>query len=332
MNRRDFLHRSILIGAGFSFLPSFPLNIMNVNATQTGSRIIEITNPAVREKGSFNQDVLENTLDEGLAALYKTDEPEQVWKQLFSTKDVVGVKVNCLSGNHGSSHLELVEVIIEKLKKSGIPAGNIIIWDRLNKDLESAGYRINWKNRNKVQCYGNDIAEYDNRLCLNGSVGSLISRTLTQTCSAIINVPVLKDHGIVGITLSMKNFFGAIHNPNKYHGKNGNPYIADLYQMNLIRQKSRLIICDALDAQYEGGPPFKPQWTWPFNGLLIGVDGVALDRVGWHIIENKRKAAGFPDLTTVGRKPEYILTAGSLGIGQSDLDKIDRQIINRNKS
>ena len=281
----------------------------------------------VRGKNSFSQSVIEKMLDEGIAALYRTNEPEKIWKQLFSRNEVVGVKVNCLSGSHGSSHPVLVEAIIEKLRHVGIEPGNIIIWDRLNQDLESAGYRINRKDKNKIRCYGNDIAGYDDRLYINGSVGSLISRTLIQTCSAIINVPVLKDHGIVGITLSMKNFFGAIHNPNKYHSKNGNPYIADLYQINLIRQKTRLTICDALDAQYEGGPPFKPQWTWPFNGLLIGVDGVALDRVGWQIIENKRKEKDFPDLATVGRKPEYILTAGQKGIGQSDLSKINWQKI-----
>ena len=327
MNRRDFIHRSFLIGAGFSFLPSFPLGIYDLNATTGASSVIEVTNSMVREKNTFSQSVIEKMLDEGIAALYRTNEPEKIWKQLFSRNEVVGVKVNCLSGSHGSSHPVLVEAIIEKLRHVGIEPGNIIIWDRLNQDLESAGYRINWKDKNKIRCYGNDIADYDNRLYLNGSVGSLISRTLIQTCSAIINVPVLKDHGIVGITLSMKNFFGAIHNPNKYHSKNGNPYIADLYQINLIRQKTRLTICDALDAQYEGGPPFKPQWTWPFNGLLIGVDGVALDRVGWQIIESKRKEKDFPDLATVGRKPEYILTAGQKGIGQSDLSKINWQKI-----
>ena len=327
MNRRDFIHRSFLIGAGFSFLPSLPLGIYDLNATTGASSVIEVTNSMVREKNTFSQSVIEKMLDEGIAALYRTNEPEKIWKQLFSRNEVVGIKVNCLSGSHGSSHPVLVEAIIEKLKQTGIEPGNIIIWDRLNQDLESAGYRINWKDKNKIRCYGNDIAGYDDRLYINGSVGSLISRTLIQTCSAIINVPVLKDHGIVGITLSMKNFFGAIHNPNKYHSKNGNPYIADLYQINLIRQKTRLTICDALDAQYEGGPPFKPQWTWPFNGLLIGVDGVALDRVGWQIIENKRKEKDFPDLATVGRKPEYILTAGQKGIGQSDLSKINWQKI-----
>jgi uncharacterized protein (DUF362 family) len=327
MNRREFLHRSFIIGAGFSFLPSLPWEIHNLNSTQGASNVVEITNSMVRGKNSFSQSVIEKMLDEGIAALYRTNEPEKIWKQLFSRNEVVGIKVNCLSGSHCSSHPVLVEAIIEKLKQTGIEPGNIIIWDRLNQDLESAGYRINWKDKNKIRCYGNDIAGYDDRLYINGSVGSLISRTLIQTCSAIINVPVLKDHGIVGITLSMKNFFGAIHNPNKYHSKNGNPYIADLYQINLIRQKTRLTICDALDAQYEGGPPFKPQWTWPFNGLLIGVDGVALDRVGWQIIENKRKEKDFPDLATVGRKPEYILTAGQKGIGQSDLSKINWQKI-----
>jgi len=52
-------------------------------------------------------------------------------------------------------------------------------------------------------------------LAIYGSVGSLLSTTLTRTCDAVVNLPVLKDHGIVGVTMALKNLFGAIHNPNK---------------------------------------------------------------------------------------------------------------------
>ena len=124
---------------------------------------------------------------------------------------------------------------------------------------------------------------------VNGSIASLLSRTLTRICDAVINIPVLKDHGIAGVTIALKNFFGAIHNPNKYHEKLGDPYIADLWLVPVIRQKTKLIICDALTAQYEGGPPYKPQWIWNFNSILVGKDPVALDYVGWDIIERKRK-------------------------------------------
>jgi uncharacterized protein (DUF362 family) len=262
-------------------------------------------------------------LDTSIEELYQTESVQSVWNNLFSKSDVVGIKVNCLSGQQASTHRELVTAITERLLKAGVKPGQIIIWDRLNKDLESAGYPLNWKNKNKVLCFGNDVAGYDSNLFINGSVGSLITRTLTQHCTAVINLPVLKDHGIVGVTLSMKNFFGAIHNPNKYHHNAGDPFVADLYELDIIRRKTRLTICDGLVAQYEGGPPFKPQWSWQRNSLLIGIDGVALDRVGWEIIEQKRKEMGKPPLAEIGRKPQYILTAGEKKLGQARLEKIE---------
>jgi uncharacterized protein (DUF362 family) len=327
MKRRDFLHKTVLLGAGFSFLQTPAALGYLLQADPATSRVVQITNHSIRKSDALDTDQIEKMLDEGISHLYQTDHPQKVWNNLFSRRDVVGIKVNCLSGERASSHKVLIEAIIERLRKAGISAGNIVIWDRLNEDLESGGYRLNSKNRNKVLCFGNDAIGYDNDLFINQSVGSLITRTLTQLCTATINVPVLKDHGIVGITLSMKNFFGAIHNPNKYHDNIGNPYVADLYELDIIRRKTRLTICDAIDAQYEGGPPFKPQWTWPLNSLLFALDGVALDRVGWEIIESKRKEMGYPTLKEIGRKPEYILTAGKKNLGQSDLQKIDWQQI-----
>ena len=327
MKRRDFVRKSLLIGAGFSFLPASRFFSPELLTMPPTSRVVEINSPRVRSGLSFNSAILEQMLDQGLGNLYQNENPQQIWNNLFSKKDVVGIKVNCLSGEKASSHILLVEMIIDRLKKCGIPPYNIIIWDRMNQDLESAGFDINQKNQSQVRCFGNDAIGFTDRLYVNGSVGSLITRTLTDLCTAVINVPVLKDHGIVGVTLSMKNFFGAIHNPNKYHHQAGNPYVADLYEIPLIRQKTRLTICDALDAQYEGGPPFKPQWTWPMNSLLLALDGVALDRVGWEIIENKRKEMNRPPLKETGREPEYIRTAGKKNLGQSDLSLIDHQRI-----
>ena len=90
---------------------------------------------------------------------------------------------------------------------------------------------------------------------------------LAEKCTAIINVPVLKDHDLAGVTMAMKNFYGAIHNPNKYHDNNCNPYIAELNTSPIIKDKTRLIVCDALLAQYNGGPAFKPQYTWNYGGF-----------------------------------------------------------------
>lgn len=249
------------------------------------------------------------------------------WKKLVSRQDVVGLKVNALAGAGLSTHRELVDAICERLQQAGVRAENIIIWDRLNRDLERAGYSIHL-NGARPRCYGNDVAGYSEEIYEHGQVGSRLSRIVTERCTALINVPILKDHGIVGVSVGMKNFFGAIDNPNKYHDAVGDPYVADVNMLAPIRNKLRLIICDALTAQYEGGPPFMEQWSWPLNSLLLSTDMVAIDRIGWEIIENKRKEAGRPPLKQAGREPRYIITAGDadhqLGVAERDRIRLQR--------
>jgi uncharacterized protein (DUF362 family) len=252
------------------------------------------------------QDGILKILDRALQAFYGQENPGEAWKQVARPGEVIGLKVNCLAGRGISTHPQLVEAICERLQQAGFRA--IVIWDRLNADLESAGFKIA-DGRSAVRCYGNDTAGYEQELEVFGNVGSLLSTTLTRTCDAVINLPVLKDHGITGITGALKNMFGAIHNPNKYHLTVGDPYVADVNMLPPIRRKVRLTICDAITAQYEGGPSFMPQWAWPFNGLIVGRDPVALDYTCWQIIEQKRAERGLEPLQRLKRAPGYIATA-----------------------
>ena len=173
---------------------------------------------------------------------------------------------------------------------------------------------------------GNDTSGYEDELSVFGSAGSLLSRTLTRRCDSIINLPVLKDHGIVGVTMALKNLFGAIHNPNKYHLKAGDPYVADINAMPEVRRKLGLTICDALTAQCEGGPSFMPQWGWEQKGLLVARDPVAHDLIGWQLIEQQRAVRGLATLKAAGREPRYIATAAdaSHALGTNDPRAIER--------
>jgi len=289
------------------------------------SRVVIAKSDGVRTSsdGLDSSGVLK-VLDTAVQNFYQADSPRAAWQKVVTPDDVVGLKVNCLGGKGISTSIELVEAVIHHLEEVGVKRNRIIIWDRMNDDLERADYKINYGGSD-VQCYGNDVAGYTEDFLFSGEVGSLVSKTLVEKCTAIINLPILKDHGIVGVTIAMKNFFGAIHNPNKYHGNCGDPYVADLNALPVIRHKVRLTICDALTAQYEGGPPFKPQWAWNYNGLLVGTDPVALDYIGWQIIEQKRREVGMKSLKEVGREPTYIATAADTNhrLGTNDPDKIE---------
>jgi len=125
----------------------------------------------------------------------------------------------------------------------------------------------------------------------------------------LINLPVLKDHDGAGVTLALKNMYGTIHNPNKYHPNGCDPYIADLNMLPEIRSRMKLTICDATTAMYEGGPGFKPEHSWKANSLLVAEDPVALDYTGWQMIERKRAEMGLKTLEAEQRAPHYIATA-----------------------
>jgi uncharacterized protein (DUF362 family) len=290
------------------------------------SRVVVAHEPKLRPAGSgVDSTRLLAMLDRTMQALCGTDSSVEAWKKMVRPGEVIGLKVNCLAGRGISTSLPLVEAVCERLREAGIPAKDIIIWDRLNADLDSAGFRISTQ-QGTIRTLGNDVFGYEEELAVHGSVGSLLCKTLTRACDAVINLPVLKDHGIVGVTMAMKNMFGAIHNPNKYHMEAGNPYVADVCMLEPIRRKLRFTLCDATTAQYEGGPSFMPQWSWRCDGLLASRDPVALDFVGWQMIETRRADKGMRSLTDAGRAPLYIATAADARhrLGTDDPKLIER--------
>jgi uncharacterized protein (DUF362 family) len=247
-------------------------------------------------------------LDRSMQALFDRDHPVEAWRRVVRPGQTVGLKVNTLGGRGVSSNLQLVEAICERLQEAGIQAGDIVVWDRDSEEMEHAGFHLSMGG-NRVQCFGTDRAGYEDDLVAFGSVGSRLSKILTQRTNVLINLPVLKDHDGAGVTIALKNMYGVIHNPNKYHPNGCDPYIADLNMLPEIRTRMRLTICDATTAMYEGGPGYKPEHSWKCNALLVSQDPVALDYIGWQIIERKRAEMGLKTLKGEDRAPNYIATA-----------------------
>jgi uncharacterized protein (DUF362 family) len=322
MKRRQFIFESFLYSGSF-FLPRYS-PLWSQQSKSEKSKVIRVGRSATLQKvKAVNAEQFTELLDDGMRTLFNCDDPIEPWMRLFKKHETIGLKVNCLSGP-GSTNVILVNAISERLQQAGVKKENIIVWDRLSSDLEDGGFKIK-DDRNQIRTIGNDISGFEDELSIFGSAASRISRIVTRECDAVINLPLLKDHSIAGLTMSLKNMFGAIHNPNKYHLNAGDPYIADINAFPEIREKVRLHICDAIEAQYEGGPSFMPHWRWPMGSLLISQDPVALDYTGWKIIDQKRKEMEFASLKDSGREPKYIATAADKkhGLGTNNPMLID---------
>ena len=309
-SRRDFLKKCLTGAAVLGASGRMELlRAAEQEAALAKSRVVIARDAMLRGTGAtVDSRRMLSLLDRAMQSLFDRDNPIETWKKLVHPGETVGLKVNALGGRGLSSNLSLVEAICERLQEAGIQSNDIVVWDRDSDELEHAGFHVS-TSENRVQCFGTDRVDYEQELVTHGSVGSRLSKILTQRCNVLINVPVLKDHDGAGVTIALKNMYGVIHNPNKYHPNGCNPYIADLNMLPEIRTRMRLTICDATTACFEGGPGYKPEYSWKNNGLMVSQDPVALDYTGWQIIERKRAEKGMKPLRELRREPLYIATA-----------------------
>jgi len=271
------------------------------------------------------RDLLCKLLDASMQRLTGAADATAAWRNVFKPKQRVGIKVNTLGL---TTQPAVVDAVVTGLRQGGVPADKILIWDRFDVELVRAGFKLN-KSGSGVQCYGTDAERYggsgyQQQVESSGQIGSCFSRIVAEQVDVLISVPVLKDHNLAGVSLGMKNFFGAIHNPNKYHENNCDPYVADVVSHRYIRPKWRLTVCDATHAQYNAGPGKHPGFAWRFGGLIVSTDVVAADAVAAHLLEQQRRAKGLKSLAEEGRPAKHIRTAGTRGLGEAELAKIER--------
>jgi uncharacterized protein (DUF362 family) len=309
-NRRSFLTNCLAGAVGLAVATSHNSSDAAEPIPQsTTSRVVVAHDPQLRDASAKVDSARDlGLLDHALQNLFGAGEPARSWGRIVHPGQRVGLKVNTLGGAGLSSSVPLVEAICLRLQQAGIRAQDIVIWDRDSAEMERAGFRIRTSG-NQPQCFGTDRVGYEEDLAEFGSVGSRLSKILTQRCDVLINIPVLKDHDGAGVSMALKNMYGVIHNPNKYHPNACNPYIADVNMLPAIRSRQRLVVCDATTACYEGGPAFKPHFSWQPNALIVSQDPVALDYTGWQIIERKRAEKGLESLRAAKREPNYIATA-----------------------
>jgi uncharacterized protein (DUF362 family) len=120
----------------------------------------------------------------------------------------------------------------------------------------------------------------------------------------------------------MKNWYGVIHNPNKYHTNGCDPFITDVARHPFIRNKLRLTVLDGVIAQYHGGPAYRPGSTFELGTVAASTDPVAADLWAWREIEAERAKRGLPTLEAAGRPARFLISAAKAGLGVDDPEKL----------
>ncbi|MBM3334077.1 DUF362 domain-containing protein [Candidatus Sumerlaeota bacterium] len=209
------------------------------------------------------------------------------------------------------THPELIRAIMEGVAAAGIAAEKVRVWDRNSGGIgpaQAAQAAWSWR---------------------PGFDDNSVSLAVAQA-TALINAPGLKSHWLSGLGCALKNWCGAVTRINvfdkgaafSFHGDS----CAEMGMLNAIpaiRDKCRLIVVDALRPLCHGGPLVDPRYLWPYKGLLIGTDPVAVDAVGLKIVQGRRdqvRGGSWP----LSPPPRHIAVAAEkYKLGTADLSQIE---------
>ncbi len=293
LNRRDFLKSAgLLTGGALLAMPALANEPGGQpNPADPDSRVLVVRDNACTSGMSVNADIVQIIVDNAIKRYADIYNLGEAWRSIFpgiTSNSVIGIKANCIN-YRCSPRPETVQAILNGLTQMPVAGGfdvnNVILWDRSNYDLQRAGFTLN-TGATGMRCFGNNqsgIGYSSTYINVNG-VSSRPSRIITEHIDYMINLAVIKDHGVAGATLCLKNHYGSVNNPGSLHGNACDPYLPALNQQirDQLGNKEKIRIIDAIFGINSGGPSGSIDFI--YNGVILGEDIVAVDRVGLDIL------------------------------------------------
>jgi hypothetical protein len=317
-------------------------------------KVVQATHPDCIADGKPSEPAAYEMLKNAMCRLTGESELKKAWLQFVGPDDVIGLKVNPIGGRLLSTSHAVTKSVIRQLEEAGIDKKQLIIWDRRQESLEDADYNaanypgirllatecydadksyINSRGRfysedliDKEHFYYADVEgvydAYTLPYMVNGGKYSYFSKICTEKVTRIINLPVLKNAG-TSITVCLKNLaYGAITNTGRLHRDLWHDTCAEVCAFPPLRDKVVLNIADGLSGCFDGGPSANPQFICRYNTLLAGTDPVAVDRIAYDIILQKRIAEGIQQTEREGSR-QFMERAQQLQLGIADRRKIE---------
>jgi hypothetical protein len=152
----------------------------------------------------------------------------------------------------------------------------------------------------------------------------LLSNPVFRKSTALINIRPMRTHYWSGVGSLIKNYILFVESPSSYHPDTCAD-LASIWKLPIVKGKTRLNILVMLNPLFHGSGPhhFNPQYTWPYKGLLVGTDPVAVDATGLRILTAKRREF-FGDERPLTPPAKHILLADTRHhLGTADPDQIE---------
>jgi uncharacterized protein (DUF362 family) len=326
-------------------------------------RVIEARNRNAIVRNRVSQPIVRRMLEQAMQELTRERSARDAWAKFIAPTDIVGIKINPSGAPACCSSPEIIREIVAAVQSLGVPARNIVVYDRYSYEIDIGSYQAllppgvrivgiqdafsggGTGYEPTVYCDANFFGEWETRSHMAGIVAHEVTK--------IINVPTMKDHSAAGVTGALKNLaYGSFNNVARTHRAPHsftNPVIGLMCSVEPLRSKAVLHIMDGMRQVWHGGPLTQVQDFIDQTGmLLVATDPVAMDTVELDAIEKKRRERGVPSVwqhdpesitpdsriyyhdaskNLFFRQPGHVAAAGKLGLGVADLKQIDHRLL-----
>ena len=250
--------------------------------------------------------------------------------QAEPTAKVVLIRNAELLGPQDKVQEEVLRSMLDEAVKSLLETnGPLEAWQKLIKSSDVVGIKSNtWarlptpkelESAIKRRLLDVGVAEknigVDDRGVLNNPV------FLNST--ALVNARPLRTHHWSGVGTCLKNYIQFVPDPPSYHDEGCSP-LGKIWTYPIVKGKTRLNILCCLTPQFygRGANFFDRRYVWPYKGLIVGTDPVAVDTVGAHLLQTKR-ISFFGEDRALDVSPVHIMVADKkYHLGVSDLSRI----------
>ena len=255
-------------------------------------------------------------LDASITKLTGLADAPAAWRALFAPNERIAIKVNTVQFGLFWTHVPLVMAVVERLQDAGVPAEQVVIYDRASSDLVGGGFSLN-RDGPGVRCYGTDL-KYTRRWEILGTTVGLSEILLG--CDALINMPILKTHIIDGggLTFALKNHYGTFDQPSNFHNERMLTGLPALNALAPIRERTRLIVGDTLKVVQQSAYD-----AFDGDSICMSFDPVAHDAIGLQILTALQAANNIRSEATRQPAVTWLQNAADLGIGTNRTDKIE---------
>jgi hypothetical protein len=358
ISRRDFLKKISQIGSGiflFSLLPLRSCSLFTSNEKYISSplhigKVVHTHDPSVTswDFGSdyygdhVNQSTVDNMVELGLMNLTGTSSVTSAWETLipdYSSGKAIAIKVNFNnSGGCGDSHnvidalIHPVNSVIGGLKQIGVAEQDIWVYDASRSMSSRFVDGCPFPDVRFIGAFASGCTEGttfvssdpDAFVAFSPPAGTPLPNAqriadVLIDASYLINIPIMKTHA-AGVTLSFKNHFGTIPDPEglheyiygggAYYSPDYNPMV-DIYLNPHVRDKTVLTIGDGLFGNWVNNYSTPQEWVTFGNGapnsLFLATDPVAIDCVMSDFLAAENGIADMAD--------DYLVLAENEGLG-----------------